>query len=152
MSAEAVFEDKEIKDFLKNLSVKLKNVKDGERKYTGLLSAIVFKDIMQHFEKEEGSEGKWKHWSYYYTVQMEKSGKGGNKILQDSGRLRQSFRPTKDGISWFNDAVTKKGFPYAFAHNEGDGKLPKRDFMWASDSAQEAMAVQTLQFMIDEGI
>jgi len=157
MSAEIVFENEEIKDFLKNLSKKLKTIKDGERKYTGLLSAIIYKDVVNHFERQEGSEGKWAHWSYYYTVQMEKRGKGGNKILQDSGRLRNTFKPTnvrntKDGIFWFNDAVTKKGFPYAWAHNEGDGNLPKRDFMWASDGAQESIAEKTLQFMIDEGV
>lgn len=157
MSAEVVFENKEITDFLKNLNKRLKNIKDGERKYAGLLSAIIYKDVMSHFDKEEGSNGKWVHWSYPYTVRMEKSGKGGNKILQDSVRLKNSFLPTNnrtsnDGITWFNNAITKKGFPYAWAHNEGDGSLPKRDFMWASDKAMESMTEKTLQFMIDEGV
>lgn len=157
MSAEVVFENKEIIDFLENLGKRLKNIKDGERRYAGLLSTIIYKDVMSHFDKQEGSDGKWDHWSYYYTVKMEKSGKGGNKILQDTGRLRQSFLPTNnrssnEGITWFNSAITKQGFPYAWAHNEGDGNLPKRDFMWASDKAMESMTEKTLQFMIDEGV
>ena len=51
MSAEIEFENEEIKDFLNNLSSRLKNIKDGERKYVGILSALVYRDIVDHFEK-----------------------------------------------------------------------------------------------------
>lgn len=157
MATEVTFENKEVLDFLKNIDKKLKNIKDGERNYISLLSAIVYRDINEHFEKEEGSGGKWEHWSFWYALQMEKKGKGGNKILQDTGRLRNSFKPmsmrkTGEGFLWFNNAQTKKGFPYAYAHDEGGDKLPKRDFMWLSEDAQEKISVQTLQFMIEMGV
>lgn len=158
MAAEIEFDDKEVRAFLSNLKGNLKNIKDGERKYIGLLSSIIYRDIMNHFATEQGSDGPWEHWSFWYSLQMERMGKSGNKILQDTGRLRQNFKPmgnvrtTSEGILWFNDAVTKSGFPYAFAHNEGGDQLPKRDFMWLSNKAQEDISLQTLQFMIDEGI
>ncbi len=157
MAAEIEFENEEIKDFLKNLNTRLKKIKDGEKKFVGLLSAIVYRDILSHFEDEEGSEGKWSQWSLFYAMKMKELGKGGNKILQDSGRLRNSFKPqnyrsTSEGILWFNNAQTKSGFPYALAHNEGGDQLPMRDFMWASDKAQDSIAEKTLQFMIDEGV
>ena len=182
MSAEIEFENEEIKDFLKNLNTRLKKIKDGEKKFVGLLSAIVYRDINKHFEDEEGSERKWPQWSLSYAMtvngrgafrkfkgrtvfldpyQMEELNikpprKPGN-ILQDTARLKNSFKPqnfrsTSDGILWFNNAKTKSGFPYAFAHNEGGDQLPKRDFMWLSDKAQEEISVETLQFMIDEGV
>lgn len=49
-------------------------------------------------------------------MKMKELGKGGNKILQDSGRLRNSFKPqnyrsVSEGILWFNNAQTKSGFP-----------------------------------------
>lgn len=157
MSAEVTFEDQEIKEFLLNLETRLADIENGKAKYLGLLSAIVYRDIMHHFEKEEGSEGPWAPWSFLYAKEMVKKNKGGNKILQDSGRLRQTFLPTNvrsasRGISWFNNATTESGFQYAYAHNEGGPRLPKRDFMWASDKAQDDIAYQTLQFMMDEGI
>ncbi len=154
---EAVFDDKEVKEFFKNLSDRLSDVKGGHRRFVGLLSAIVFKDILQHFKSEEGEDGPWKQWSDLYRAQLEKAGRGGNKILQYSGKLRQSFKPsnvkaTSESLSWYNNAQTKSGFPYAAAHNEGGGILPKRDFMWLSDTAAEDMSKQTLAFILDEGV
>ena len=156
MAAEAVFENKEITDFIVQLEEKLKTIPSGEEKFRKLASVIVYRDVLDHFEKEAGPNGKWEHWSFLYTVQMEKRGKGGNKILQDSGRLRNNFKPTnvrggKDGTVWFNDATTKSGFPYAHAHNEGEGNLPKREFMWFSEKALDKLAEQTLKFLVKEG-
>ena len=151
------FDDKAVRDFLSNMEKKLKAVKGGDRKYVGLLSSIVFRDINQHFQDEQGSQGKWKAWSPTYQEHMQRTGYAGNKILQFNGRLRQNFKPSSvrsnsEGILWFNDAVTKSGFPYAHAHNEGGSKLPKRDFMWLSESALVEIEKQTLQFMLEEGI
>lgn len=153
----AEFDNAEVIEFIRNLDKRLKNVKDGQKKYVGLLSAIVYADVINHFQKQEGSGGPWKKWSDSYKKQMDEDGKGGNKILQDTGRLRNTFKPTNNrkvsaGVLWFNNAQTKKSFPYAFAHDEGGPVLPQRDFMWLSEGAVEKIATQTLQFMIDEGI
>ena len=157
MSAEFTFADKDLRDFLKNINARVKDVKDGKAKYIALLSAIVFKDVMEHFEKEEGPDGDWDPWSDIYREHMQRTGRGGNKILQYNGRLRQNFKPTDNrsssaGIVWFNNAKTSSGFPYAAAHDEGEGELPQREFMWASDEATERMADVTIQFIMDEGI
>jgi phage gpG-like protein len=157
MAMEAVFEDKELRKFLQNMDERLAEVKDGKKQYMGLLSAIIFKDVIEHFEKEEGPNGKWKPWSAIYRKHMADIGKSGNKILQFDGRMRNTFKPTNsrassDGISWFNNAKTKGGFPYAAAHDEGGGKLPQREFMWASDNALEKMAGQTLAFILEAGV
>lgn len=157
MSFEAVLDDKEVREFIQGMDKNLKDVQNGKSEYIGILSSIVFKDLIKHFESESGSEGKWKPWSDIYKKHMDNTGKGGNKILQDSGRMRQSFKPTnwrkvKDGVLWFNDAKTKKGFPYAFAHNEGGSKLPKREFMWLSDKAMEDITQQTLAFILEKDL
>ena len=156
-SGEIEFDDEEIRKFFNNFKKRLKAVDNGEKKFAALLSAIVYGDIMDHFKKEEGPQGKWPAWSKIYREHMDKIGQGGNNLLQFSGRLRQNFLPTsvrttKDNIEWFNNAKTKKGFPYAAAHNEGGSKLPKRNFMWASDNAVERMAKNTLGFILDEGV
>lgn len=156
MAFEVIFEDKEVKKFFKNFEENLESIKDGKRQFLGLLSAIVYKDVVNHFEKQEGPEGKWTPWSDIYKQHMKAIGKSGNKILQDSGRLRQGFIPTNvrsqsEGISWFNNAKTKSGFPYSWGHNEGSGQLPQREFMWASDDALNDMADQTLDFILQNG-
>jgi phage gpG-like protein len=158
---EAVFEDREVVDFFKMLRTNLKSVKNGEKKFSGLLSAIVFRDVMEHFENEEGPDGHWAPWSTEpnggYAAKMQRAGRGGNKILQYSGKLRQGFKPAKVRFSgqelvWFNDAQTKSGFPYAAAHDEGGPTLPSRSFMWLSKKGADDISMQTLQFMLDEGI
>lgn len=157
MSFEVEFKDEKLSQFLKNITNNLRYVKNGHKKFMGLMSKVVFADVMDHFKKQEGPDGKWEKWSSLYAEHMERIGKGGNKILQDNGALRQNFKPTKvryqnQGIIWFNDAKVSGGFPYAFAHNEGSKKLPKREFMWASDKAVEDMSQQTLGFILDEGL
>jgi hypothetical protein len=158
----ATFDDKEVRKWLSEVSSKLKKSKDAHKDYVILLSAIVYKDIIDHFDKEMGPDGKWKKWSRLYSEMMTKRGKSGNKILQDTVNLRQrvgpierggNFRKAKDGILWFNNAKTKKDFPYAFAHDndtESRKTLPRRSFMWLSDKALESISKQTLEFLMSE--
>lgn len=157
MGSEVEFQDEGLRKFLGQIDKNLASIKGGKKEYSGLMSALVFQDVLSHFEQEKGSDGKWQPWSSAYADAMAKAGYGGNKKLQFSGRLRQNFKPTsfrsvKDGVLWFNDAQTKGGFPYAFAHDAGGDKLPKREFMWLSDAAMEKIADQTLQFLIEKGI
>ncbi len=154
---EAIFDDKEVVSFLKSMTKKLQDVKGGEKRFVGLLSAIVFSDVIDHFDKQQGEDGPWKEWSPPYEDYLKSIGRSGNKILQFSGRLRQNFKPgsvrkENAGFLWFNDAQTKNGFPYAAAHDEGGGRLPKRNFMWLSDKGAENISDQTLAFILEEGI
>lgn len=153
----AEFNDKEVKEFLKQLIENTKKVKSFGAEYTGLLSAIVYADVMKHFDEEKGSAGPWKQWSKSYKETLKKQGKSGNKILQDTGRLRNNFLPSKhrktsSGLLWFNNAKTKDGKPYAAEHDEGFGRIPQRDFMWLSDDALEKITERTLQFLIEKGL
>lgn len=138
--------------WLKKLNENAKDVKKRDQAFVDAISIFVFQDIISHFEKEQGSEGKWKPWSKMYREHMTAIGKGGNKILQDTGRLRGSFTPGKwrtnpAGIEWYNPAQTADGFPYAYAHNQGGPKLPKRDFMWLSKSALDKISKATVAFL-----
>ena len=156
-SVEATFDDKELKDFFANLRIRLLRVKGAETRYMGLLSALVYQDVQDHFKREEGSGGPWAAWSLSYRKRMQKIGRSGNKILQWSGKLRQNFKPSDwrrsgESFIWFNDAKTKSGFPYAWLHEEGGPNHPQRDFMWLSSSAVEKIADQTLNFILEEQV
>lgn len=149
---EYAFESKEARDFLRNLLKRSQDV--SSKAFAAFLSPFVFADIIEHFQDQTGSKGKWKHWSKFYREHMVEIGKGGNKILQDTGRLRGSFKPTNfrigsDSIVWYNNAKTASGFPYAAAHDQGGPKLPQRDFMYLSDKAQDKIETATLEFLED---
>lgn len=156
MASEVVFDDQEVREFLAEVDDRVKDIQDGKSKYIGILSAIVFRDVIQHFEQEAGPNGGWKPWSNVYKEQLKAEGKSGNRILQFTGRLRNtikpsSYRTSSDGVVWYNNAKVN-GFPYAWAHDEGSGNLPQREFMWLSDKAVEDMSEQTLKFIIEEDL
>lgn len=147
--------DQEAQAYLKKKIKQVQKIKGGEQPFVKVLSAVVFADIMSHFKTESGPGGPWVAWSQIYSEHMHLIGKGGNNLLQDTGRLRGSFFPTNtrvssQGILWFNPAKTKSGFPYAAAHQEGGPKLPARPFMWLSEEAKDNISKQTLRFLEDE--
>lgn len=135
------------------------------------IQAIVFKDIISHFEDERGPSGKWRSWSDNYAKQLQKKGQSGNKILSASGTLRQSFIPggsevgtraSKGSLIWFNK------LPYARIHDKGgtikhpgtsdgfgkgikigahDIKMPQRQYMWFSSKALDTLGLAFLKFV-----
>lgn len=156
-SAQITFDSKDLKDALKKLEKRWKSIA-SRQEFGGIISATVFQDIMDHFAKEEGPEGAWADWSKTYAEHLKRIGRGGNKKLQFSGRMRQSFMPsswrgTTDGILFFNKAQTKGGFPYAQAHDEGGSKKnrpPARPFMWLSDKAMGNVIERTLAWLKED--
>jgi len=151
--AEIRFDSVRAERFFESIRQNIKDIETGHRAYVNALGAFVFQDIMEHFDKEQGPQRKWQGWSKVYAQRMARVGKGGNKILQDNGHLRQSFKPTSwlmrsKGIEWYNNAKTAKGFPYAYAHNEGGPVMPKREFMWLSKKAIQRISALTAKWML----
>lgn len=148
------FNDKAWQKIIGGLQKKWKQI-EARKEFGNIISAIVFKDVIGHFEEEKGPGGSWKPWSKMYADHMRAIGKSGNKILQDSGRLRQSFLPANfkaqsDGILFYNKAKVN-GFPYAAAHDQGGKKLPQRKFMWLSDKGMNSV-VKVVESWLMEGI
>jgi len=148
---EARLDDRRLKKFLKNIDKKIK----AKKAISKAASPIVFRDVVKHFEQERGEKDKWPAWSTAYQKHMERIGKAGNKILQDTGRLRQSFLPSnarigRDFLLWFNPAKVVGGFPYAAAHDIGGTQLPKRKFMWISKDALDDIATATLKVILGD--
>lgn len=157
MAAEFSFDGTAVHSVIKDIAHNMAKIKEFRKEYTGLLAAIVFRDVVKHFEEEKGPKGSWEPWSDVYRKRLEMIGRDGNKILQFNGRLRQTFKPTNfktmaDAIYWFNNAKTKGGYPYAWGHDEGDGKLPQREFMYLSGEAMEDIIDNTLKFAVSKGI
>lgn len=153
LGVELNFDSKRVSDFFAGLDKRIKDIEKGDKEYGLAIGAHVQKDVFAHFENEEGPDGRWKEWSDIYTEHMLRIGKAGNNLLQDSGRMRNTLKPgnfrrANEGLEWFNNAKTKAGFPYAYAHDEGGPKLPKRQFMWASSKLMDDVARITLAFAL----
>lgn len=162
MTVTVEIDDLEVRKQLASLFKKVGDVTSGSRPYVGLMSAIMFRDIIQHFETERGPDGPWQAWSDRYRAyrfnKIKKGALGVPKILQDTGRLRGGWviggklqtgaeppkvRKVAAGLLWFNDVE------YGFKHQEGIG-VPKRIFGWISNSAHEEMVRQTKLFIMDD--
>ena len=148
----AEFQDKQINDLLDSYIKKIDSVHSIGREIIDIITIVVYADVIDHFRQQRGEKGRWKGWSKGYQKRMASLGKGTNKILQDTGHLRMSFTPRNwrkesDAIVWYHPAQTKSGFSYAYAHNEGGQKLPKRDFMWLSPKAITNIETQVIRML-----
>lgn len=151
----AEFKDKEVKEFLDQISKNLKAANENKlNKIARLFSVVVFKDIINHFKEAKGPTEPWAKWSDLYTDLQTRRGKRwpGN-ALRFSGFLIQSFKPTNyrltnEGLLWFNNAKTKGGFEYAYHHDEG--AIKTRPYMWLSKDAFEEIAQIALNSLVDD--
>ena len=92
-----------------------------------IIGAKAFKEVIENFNKEKNEDGtKWKKWKHKgKRVRVRPTKRGGTKLLQDTGRLRQANR-------WASSKVQAKVFnkvKYAPYHDKGEGDM-KRQFMW----------------------
>lgn len=103
---------------------------------------IMFQDVMNHFKREEGPEGKWQKLSKLTLYRRRKKGKGA-KILRDTGRLMGDIT----AISGNDGAEVGTNDIRARTHQEGDKErnIPARTFAFLSEEANERI----LDVMVD---
>ena len=163
--AEFSFDDKQWQRIIKKIDKKIEATKifgfgggKETQEFAGIISSVVYRDIINHFADTRGPDGPWADWSKTYADHLQKIGRSGNLILQFSGRLRQSFTPqnyraVSGGVLFYNNAQTKGGFPYAKAHDEGgrkEGRPPKRKFMWLSNQAMADIVRQVKSWLAED--
>ena len=141
----AFINDREWRIFIKETS---SNLSKSNNILKAAYATIGFRDILRHFKSEKGESGK--QWEPLKASTLAARTKGRKrrspKILQDTGNLRQSFLPTnvkrvgRDAVLVFNNAT------YSGIHDRGSSKnnIPKRDFMYLTEQAQDAMAKMIL--------
>lgn len=129
---------------MKRLMRKLDKPKPFFEEAKGLMA----RDVNEHFKKEEGEKGKWEPLDPKTLL-----GRRGTtaKILQDTGRLKQSV--ISSGIATNDYAVVgtnleSNGFPYPVVHQMGGKNIPQRKFLWLSRKAGEKLQ-RTLTKYID---
>lgn len=144
MAQDVVLDSKEWDEFLKK-------VKANSQKLVRFLqvaaNTIGFGDIVKHFDQESGPGGHWAERLPKTQAAYDRIGgtyRSSNKILQLTGRLRQSILPQegRSQIVGIDMVRMYAGTAYSRTHDEGDPSrnMPKREFMWLSDKAQQVMA------------
>lgn len=104
---------------------------------------VMLQDVFDHFRREESPEGAWPPLK---ILGMSKSGKiikyrtRQGKLLQDSGRLRESTT----GLVTHTGAEVGTNVVYAPTHQFGypPRNIPPRTFIWLSERAQERIVNQ----------
>lgn len=133
---------------LKGLKKTMRTFKDIEKrmkepkKVNGKMASMAYRDVMEHFDKQEGGDGKkWPKWT-----RMTKSGRkvyssrptkrGGNKLLKDLGNLRGGIRPRSSNKA----AEVFVRTTYGQYHQTGTSKMARRKFMWLGGKARVKIA------------
>lgn len=106
------------------------------RALKSVVAVFLFKDVIDHFRKEEGPDGKWPDLNKSYAKW--KQGKGKTKKLILTGNLRQNFLPTNVRSHNVNSVAFFNPVNYGGQHDRGEG-VPQRQFMWISNRAQDLM-------------
>ena len=145
-STTVTIDDGEVRQLLRDLIKRSGQISKRAKEFVGILSAVVLRDVVDHFAREEGPDGGWVPWSNAYRKHMIAIGKGGNLILSDTGHLKGGWQParyraSRDGILWFNPVE------YAAKHDQGIEPFPQRRFTWLSKRAIRDIEGQTAAFL-----
>jgi phage gpG-like protein len=98
------------------------------KKQRGTLPKVLGNIAVKQFQDNFRSEGFFdKTLSPWKKRKRETRRTRGKKILQNTGRLRRSIK--RLSTTWGRIAVGTRGVNYAEVHNEGLGKMPKRQFI-----------------------
>ena len=107
---------------------------------------FIDRTIKERFDKERAPNGKpWAPWSEGYRERMAKKGKGGNKILADTGELRRSLhREAKRG-----SVVVGTAKEYAATHQFGDARrnIPARPFLGINEQDKEEIRKKVARYI-----
>ena len=125
----------------------VKNLKDS----TPVMKEIAlkgYKQVIENFDNEKDDKGKsWQKWlKNGKRVSHRPTKRGGTKLLQDSGRLRNAttFLGTK------RQAIIKNSVGYAGVHNRGapSKNIVQRKFLWISKQNISLFGKIFLKYMV----
>lgn len=132
-------DDKEVLELFKKLHNKMKDMKDVMRD----ISVLMDKDVKDHFEKEEGPEGKWEKLKYRKSI----------NILRLTGRhLWSKITPDYDKNKAMVGVPTEWATIHQFGGYAGKNKkawIPKRPFLWLSEEALKRIKETMIEYLSD---
>ena len=100
---------------------------------------MMYKDIIEHFEKAQSPEGT--PWKSLAASTVKSRRKSSSAILQDTGLLRGSNKQQSNKTQ----AIVSNSVKYGAFHQKGGKKLPQRKFMGISEKKLEFIKQYMLQ-------
>jgi phage gpG-like protein len=143
---------KGINAFIKDKIDKANNMQIPMKQST----VIMFRDVIEHFTREEGPSGKWVKLkpATAHAFVTEKHRRGYEHILVNKGHLRNSLQgfnaPKGGGEIGTNYAKIFTNVEYASAHQEGTKFIPQRKFMWLSEKAKDDIVTIFKNYFMSE--
>lgn len=125
-----------INDYLKNLKTM-----DSASQSMGYAVLVAWKDVMDHFKKEEGPGGKWVPLAARTLAWKKKRGYKG--MLKNTGNLRQ--RTTMEQFG--GKGIVANTVDYAVKHQFGLG-VPARPFLWISEQAEKRIVARFFKYVV----
>lgn len=111
------FDEKSLKK-LEKLKKQNKELVEKRIDFLKRVAVIMFQSVMQNFREEGTDKEKWEPLSPVTIAMRQRKKKGSVKILQDTGRLRNSIFP----VIGYNYAAVGTNVEYAKIHQFG-GKI-----------------------------
>jgi phage gpG-like protein len=129
-----------VKKRYKEMAEKAKN----PRQAMDVIGAKAWRNVIQNFDLEKNEDGSvWAKWKKgNQRVPYRPYGRGGTKLLRDTGYLRMSIR-------WIANNLEARVFTkvnYAKFHEYGEGTM-KRQFMWISDKLKVQFLTELLNYI-----
>lgn len=121
------------------LKEKLKKMEGFKKTFpteAGNMAVNFFVDSFRKQGFEDKTILKWK-------PRKSKKDNAGRAILVKTGALRRSIR--RGYTSWARTVISSLGLAYAKAHNYGEGRMPKRQFMGHSDKLDREITTKMKQ-------
>lgn len=124
----------------------------------GKIPAVVGTMALRHFKRAMQDEGfrdrrlvKWKEVNRRKKGHPQFKPKQQQKILvgKGSGGIMNTLRNTRR--TWEEVVIASQGKPYAKYHNEGGGRLPRRQFLGNSHTLERAVEKRVMS-MIDKAL
>jgi len=122
---------------------KIQKKASNPKKGFSYIGALAWRDVMAHFAKQQTPGGrKWPGWKVTKDGKTKRvnvrPGKGGTKLLMDTGRLREStiYKATRD------DAIVSNDVEYAGYQNR------MRKFMGLSKQAKKVLLQYFTRFLL----
>jgi len=152
-------EQKDVDRMLNRLIKKLDNPKPLLKELSRYVRALTMKMFVGRRPDNTMVRGvKWDRLKDSTLKQKRALVKRGKAVASDrplvrTGKMRGSLKSDsaikmqKNGFTYGTDVRSEKGFPYPGLHNKGDGKIPKRKWLFLTMDELNQMAHATKQYL-----
>ena len=136
----------------------LRRIKDKTELWKRLSHNVLEPAVAENFASEGGEVGGWADLSDATIKKRVREGYGEGPILENRGRLRDSFYEGEEGHieefsleggEWGTEVQDDRGRGYSAYHQSGTGVMPRREILFWNERLSQATEAETAKFVAD---